>query len=175
MIKGLSVMRSYGDDTRYSDSEKFMSGMVKPSRSYTSRTYAPKYTNKSTYTSKYSNKSTNKPKSSYKPKTTNKSTYKPKYSNKTIYAYKSTSTSANNYSTSNYDSHKRLDFYDIMCANCDTIYDTRVHKSCPTCGRIPPRIPRKYNSRSKSNGDRWIIGLYCIGILLIFIIFALMW
>lgn len=123
----------------------------------------------------YSYRSASKPKSTYKPKTTNKSTYKPKYSNKTIYAYKSTSTSANNYSTSNYDSHKRLDFYDIMCANCDTIYDTRVHKSCPTCGRIPPRIPRKYNSRSKSNGDRWIIGLYCIGILLIFIIFALMW
>ena len=167
MIKGLSVMRSYGDDTRYSDSEKFMSGMVKPSRSYTSRTYAPKY----------SNKSTNKPKSTYKPKTSNKSTnkpkstYKPKYSNETIYAYKSKSTST---STSNYDSHKKLDFYDIMCANCDTIYDTRVHKSCPTCGRVPPRIPHKYNTRSKSSDDSWIFGLCCIGILIIFIISALM-
>lgn len=49
-------MRSYGDDTHYSDSEKFMNDIAKPSKKYIPK---PKHS----YDSKYS-----KPKSSYKSK-----------------------------------------------------------------------------------------------------------
>lgn len=37
--------------------------------------------------------------------------------------------------------HKKLGHYDVMCAKCDFIYDTRFHGSCPNCGRVPNRMP----------------------------------
>lgn len=110
------------------------------------------YAKKTVYNSGNYNKSKNNHKSDYKPKTSNKSTYKQKHYPPQSYNKP--------YTKFNDPSFKPN-------WSCAPNYDKNYYERNKTGGN------KSFNSTSNSNDD-WIVGLCCLGIVIIFIIFAIL-
>lgn len=159
-------MRKYGDDAYYSDSEKFMNGMVQPGREYSSKP-RPIYKPLIIYKPENSNKS-NKHKSTYKPRASNKSKYNTynKSKNKTymspdditdvnatVYDHNTLGVITSSESDK-YRRNKPKPAYKPVskwkkCPYCGKTYDANRYESCPFCymsNKVKcPTCGKKYN------------------------------
>lgn len=163
-------MRKYGDDTHYSDSEKYMNGIVQPSRRYVPRTrptYEPKSTNNvvSSHEHESSKYLSHRKKSSKYSSTKRKTSHKP-ITNKKKISYKNTyynSKSRYKPKSKNYVNPKK-------CTYCGHVYDDINYKKfCPRCGRPIGTTNKNYSKSTSTGNDDWE---NFIIVILVFVLFA---